>query len=239
MSERSLADEWEAQATAWERWTRTPGHDHHFHRYNWPSFLKLLPPAGQATLDLGCGEGRAGNALQQLGHRLTGADSAPSLARLATRTGAYEKVVVADAAVLPFPDRSFDLVMAFMSLQDMDDAPAAVHQTARVLTPGGRFAAALVHPFASAHLGRGPQAQRSYFDVQRTIDDVERNGITFTFHQVHRPLHAWLALFFDAGLVIEDVREPRPSADDVEADPALAKTRAKPAFLHVLAAKRP
>src|SRR4051812_46649288 len=41
VSERPIADEWEAQAQAWERWTRTPGHDRHFHRYNWPSFLDL------------------------------------------------------------------------------------------------------------------------------------------------------------------------------------------------------
>lgn len=236
MGERSLAEEWEAQATAWEQWTRTPGHDHHFHRYNWPSFLELLPPPGRATLDLGCGEGRAGDVLRELGHRVTGVDAAPSLARLASHTGAYDEVVVADASALPFPDCSFDLVIAFMSLQDMDDAPAVLHQTARILTPGGRVAAAIVHPFASAHLGREPDAQRSYFDVQRTVDDVERDGIAFTFHQVHRPLHAWLALFFDAGFVIQDVREPRPSIEDVDADPGLAKTRAKPAFLHVLAA---
>jgi SAM-dependent methyltransferase len=87
--------------------------------YNWPSFLDLLPPAGRGTLDLGCGEGRAGIALRDLGHRVTGVDAAPSLAKLATQSGAYEKVIVADAAALPFPDRSFDLVLAFMSLQDI------------------------------------------------------------------------------------------------------------------------
>ncbi|MEN3281634.1 MAG: hypothetical protein V7607_2774 [Solirubrobacteraceae bacterium] len=233
MSERSLAQEWEAQASAWERWTRTPGHDHHFHRYNWPSFLGLVPAAGRATLDLGCGEGRAGVVLHGLGHRVTGVDCAPSLAKLAAQTGAYEEVVVADAAALPFPAGSFDVVVAFMSLQDMDDASGVVREAARVLAPGGRVVAAVVHPFASAHLGRERALQRSYFDVQRTVDDVQRDGIAFTFHQIHRPLHAWFALFFEAGFLIEDVREPRPSSDDVDADPSLAKTRARPAFLHV------
>jgi len=28
MSDRPLAAEWAAQAEAWARWTRTPGHDH-------------------------------------------------------------------------------------------------------------------------------------------------------------------------------------------------------------------
>lgn len=239
MSDRSLAEEWEAQATAWERWTRTPGHDHHFHRYNWPAFLELLPPPRRATLDLGCGEGRAGIALHELGHRVTGVDSSPSLARLASQKGAYDEVVLADAAAaLPFPDHSFDLVIAFMSLQDMDDAAGVLQQSARVLMPGGRFVAAFVHPFASAQLDKAPESQRSYFDVQRTVDEVGRDGITFTFHQIHRPVHAWLALFFDAGYIIEDVREPRPSIEDVETEPALEKGRAYPGFLHVLAATR-
>lgn len=233
VSERRLADEWEAQAETWARLARTPGYDYYFHRYNWPSFLELLPPAAGATLDLGCGEGRGGVALHRLGHRTVGVDSSPSLARLAAETGAYHQAVVADAASLPFDDASFDLAIAFMSLQDMDDAPEAVREAARVLVPGGRLVAAFVHPFASAHLGRGPAEQRSYFEVQRTLDEVERDGIAFAFHQIHRPLQEWLGMFLDAGLQIEAVREPRPSDADVQAVPALARSRLKPAFLHL------
>lgn len=180
MSGRSLSEEWEGQAEAWARWTRTPGHDHHYHRYNWPSFLELIPAAGRSTLDLGCGEGRAG-----------------------------------------------------VALRDMDDARAAVSETARVLAPGGRCVAAFVHPFASAHLGRAPDEHRSYFEVQRTLDEVERDGIAFAFHQVHRPLEEWLGIFLDAGFQIEALREPRPREADVAAVPRLAESRRKPAFLHL------
>jgi SAM-dependent methyltransferase len=175
--------------------------------------------------------------LGQLGHRMVGVDSAPSLAKLASATGYYEDVLVGDAASLPFGDATFDLVIAFMSLQDMDDTASVVREAARVLTPDGRMVSAFVHPFASAHLGREPAEQRSYFDVQRTLDEVDRDGIAFAFHQIHRPLEAWMALFFDAGLRIEDVREPRPSETDVLAHPPLAKSRAKPAFLHVRCAR--
>jgi SAM-dependent methyltransferase len=233
VSERSLAEEWEAQSGAWERWTRTPGHDHHFQRYNWPAFVELIPPAGHATLDLGCGEGRTGVVLHDLGHVVTGVDIAPSLAQLASRTGAYENVLVADAAALPLGDHAFDLVVAFMSLQDMDDAAGALREAARVLVTGGYVVAAVVHPVASARLGDEAAERRNYFDVQRTVDELERDGLAFTFHQIHRPLEAWFALFLDAGFVIEDVREPRPGEQDIAADPRLARARAKPTFLHV------
>lgn len=233
MGERPLAKEWEAQADAWARWTRTPGQDHHFSRYNLPSFLQLIPSVEGRTLDVGCGEGRVGVALRQRGYRMVGVDSAPSLARLATETGAYEQVVVADAAALPFPDRVFDLVIAFMSLQDMDDAGGAVREAARVLSPGGVFVAAVVHPFASAHLSRDSVEQRSYFDTQRTLDEVTCDGLSFAFHQIHRPLEAWFKLFFDAGLRIEDLREPRPTEADVAAERRLGKSRNYPSFLHL------
>lgn len=233
VTERPLSEEWEAQADAWARWTRTPAHDHHYHHYNWPSFRELIPPPGHATLDLGCGEGRAGVALRELGHRTVGVDASPSLARLASETGAYEQVVLADAASLPFDDCAFDLAIVFMSLQDMDDARGAVCETARVLAPGARCVAAFVHPFASAHLGRAPDEHRSYFEVQRTLDEVQRDGIEFAFHQVHRPLQQWLSMFLDAGFRIETVREPRPTEADVRAVPRLAESRRKPAFLHL------
>jgi hypothetical protein len=120
-----------------------------------------------------------------------------------------------------------------MSLQDMDDAAGALRESARSLEPGGRLAAAIVHPFASAHLGHPGREQRSYFELQRTLDAVERDGLAFSFHQVHRPLHAWFALLHDAGFLIEDLREPRPSGRDAAEDETLARTREFPAFLQI------
>src|SRR4029077_14448429 len=90
-------------------------------------------------------------ALRQLGHRLTGVDLAPSMVRLAEETGPYAEVRRADAGALAFEDCAFDLVLAFMSLQDMDDAAGAVRESARVLDPGGRLVLAVVHPFGSPH----------------------------------------------------------------------------------------
>ena len=227
MAERRLSQEWERLAGDWATFTRTPGHDVFFHRYNWPAFLGLVPRPGRATLDVGCGEGRVGPVLRELGHRVTGIDASATMVRLAAESGAYEQVLVADAAALPFDDGAFDLALAFMTLQDMDDPAGALREAARVLEPGGSLVAALVHPFNS---GR----DRPYFDVARTVEEFERDGITMTFHQLHRPLESWFALARWAGLEIEELREPRAPVGV----PELARVRDRPVFLH-LRCRRP
>ncbi len=89
----SLSDAWERHAAQWEGWTRTPGHDVYHERLNWPAFHALVPPPGRRTLDVGCGEGRAGRQLSADGHRMVGIDSSPTLVELAREAGGYAEVV--------------------------------------------------------------------------------------------------------------------------------------------------
>jgi ubiquinone/menaquinone biosynthesis C-methylase UbiE len=55
-------------------------------------------------------------------------------------------VVLGDAAALPLPDAAADCVVAFMSLQDVDDMETAVGELARVLDGGGRLVLAITDP---------------------------------------------------------------------------------------------
>jgi len=194
---------WEAEAERWLAWTRTPGHDHWFSNWNWPAFVDLLPPPGGRTLDLGCGEGRCGRWLAEHGHAVTGVDGSPTLADHARAAGGYDEVLCADVAALPFPDASFDLVCAFMSLHDVDDLDGAVAELRRVLEPGGRLAAALYHPQSSAGYGEG-----GYDTPHRWEMTIERGGLEMTFHSMHRPLSDYLEALAGAGLVLEELREP-------------------------------
>ncbi len=214
----TLRDAWESEAERWVAWAREPGHDSYwvFHR---DRFLELLPPPTGLTIDVGCGEGRLPRDLVARGYSVIGVDGSPTLidyARAADPDGDYR---VADAAELPLDDGVATLVTAFMSLQDVDDMPAAVREAARVLLPGGRLCLAIVHPINSAG-GFASMADdapfvitESYFAPRVSAERMEREGLEMTFVSEHRPLETYVAALASAGFVIERVVEvPDPTA---------------------------
>ncbi len=235
----SLREVWDAQADDWIRFATDPAGDEANPLYNLPRFLELLPPPGRRTLDLGCGEGRLGRALRDRGHHVVGVDSSPRMAQAARESIA---TLVADAAALPFDDGSFDLVGAFMSLQDFDDLDAAVCEAARVLERGGRFGFAVQHPLASAGTFESRQPDSpfvvagSYLAHLRHDNQLDRDGFRFTFSFVHRPLESYARALEAAGLLIEAVREPEPVAGYLTHESRRRWLRI-PLFLHVRAVK--
>jgi SAM-dependent methyltransferase len=226
VAEQSMSEKWDAKADEWTAWARSPTHDVFFRELNWPAFQELLPPAGAATLDLGCGEGRVGRELARAGHRLSGVDSSPTLIAAAERAGDYQRLVCADGAELPFKDASFDLAIAFMSLQDMDRPADAIAELARVLRPGGYAAIAIVHPF-----NRSPEGLEDYFAERRRTQPHERDGLPITFEEMERPLDAYTGPLAASGFVIEQLREPR--AFGREPPDPLARATRRPYFLHL------
>jgi hypothetical protein len=58
-----------------------------------------------------------------------------------------------------------------------------------------------------------------------------------TFHDTHRPLSAYTAALEHAGLDIEALREPVPSADYVGQVPSMARWQREPIFLLIRAVK--
>ena len=222
------------------RFARDPAGDRANLLFNLPLFLELLPPPGRATLDLACGEGRLGAELERLGHHVVGVDSSPGMVAAAAE---LIEAVVADAAELPFEDGAFDLVAAFMSLQDLDHLESALREAARVLEPSGRLCFCNLHPIATAGRfdSREPDSPfaivGSYFDPQRHDDVVERDGFRITFAYVHRPLEAYVRTLERAGFLIEAIREPLPPQAYLEASPGSLRWQRVPLFLHVRALK--
>lgn len=219
---------WEANARQWLAWARTPDQDVYFWQLNLPAFGELLSAPGRRTLDVGCGEGRLGRLLAEQGHRMIGIDSSPTLVEHARSAGGYEELVCGDAGEMPWPSGHADLAIAFMSLHDMPDPAAAIHEIARVLDPGGILCVAIVHP-----LNRSAEALEHYFTERRFSDVVTRRGLAMTFEGVDRPLESYTGPLAAAGFVIEALREPRAAAADVTHHPELSPAAERPLFLHL------
>jgi SAM-dependent methyltransferase len=198
-----LREAWQARADAWIRWSRSPELDDDFWRFHLAQFLDLLPPPGQLTVDVGCGEGRLGRVLAAAGHRVVGCDAAFDMLKAAVDAPQACAAVVADAVMLPLRDGSADLVIAFMCLHDFDDMRTAIGEAARVLAPSGRLAVALKHPVVTAKLAGTYAAERRY-----TADTVKKGGLAMTYEGLHRPLTAYTAALAASGLVIDAIREP-------------------------------
>jgi ubiquinone/menaquinone biosynthesis C-methylase UbiE len=205
----SQREAWEAVAAEWaefvRRGTDTP--------YTWNSgaFLGLLPAPGRLTVDVGCGEGRLARQLAAHGYRVVAFDVSPTMVRLASEADPQGDYRVADAAALPLVDGEADLVVAFMSLQDVDDVGSAIREAARVLEPRGRMCLAVLHPVFSAGEIQGEEPDApfviagSYLDAFR--EDSPMIGVSFTVTTFHRPLETYFRALEDAGFLVEAARE--------------------------------
>jgi SAM-dependent methyltransferase len=238
----SFNEAWEREARNWIAWARTPGHDA-YHEYS-PAFFELVPPAGRATLEIGCGEGRVSRDLGRRGHRVTAVDASPTLLAAAREAQRDATFVLGDAAALPFEDDAFDLVVAYNSLMDVQDMPGAVGEAARVLAPNGRFCVCVVHPLTDAGRFEAPEAEAPfvlrwpYFGQRRIEEPFEHNGLRITFHGWAYPFEDYARAFEGAGLVIEALREPKQRDDVVASDPAEARWQRLPAFLFLRLRRR-
>jgi ubiquinone/menaquinone biosynthesis C-methylase UbiE len=88
---------------------------------------------GAALIDVGCGVGMLGRLYPQLG--LVGVDASFPLLRQAKN--GYSLRLECTAARLPFPDASFDGVLAINMLHHVLEPAATTAEFARVLKPGG------------------------------------------------------------------------------------------------------
>lgn len=97
---------------------------------------------GERVLDLGCGDGNyTGPAAERTGNAIGLDVSAEMLAAARKRLGDRPDIewVEGDAARVPFPDASFDAVVAVTLLCFVQDPRMVVSEAFRVLRPGGRL----------------------------------------------------------------------------------------------------
>jgi len=179
--------------------------------YARPAILDLAGDvAGRRILDAGCGSGLVMEALRDRGAVVTGFDkSAGMLEQARRRLGGDADLQVAELGRrLPFPDGTFDDVIASLVLHYLEDWGPALNELRRVLKPGGRLVMSVDHPLAVALRNREWGRQADYFATTSLTVEWTAGGQSALLRFWDRPLHAMSDAFAAAGFRIAVISEP-------------------------------
>jgi SAM-dependent methyltransferase len=169
---------------------------------------KLVGGPGLRVLDLGC---RTGALTQHYaeGNTVVGVDVDRSALEQAEARLRIETVWTDVEEELPFPDNSFDVVVAGELLEHLADPGAVVAHVRRVLRPGGRFVGSVPNAFRLKSrlryaAGRHPETDSTHLQLFTSaalaallgdFDDVEIRFAVGRYVRWHARLMARVQVF--------------------------------------------
>lgn len=188
--------------------------------------------AGARVLELGCGSGPYSVWLAERGAQVVGLDLSQTMISLAQER-TRERNVSADFRVadirdpLPFGEGEFDLIVTATALHYVEDLGATMKEAARVLKPGARLVASVLHPMSTALFPlsdsedvEGPDPWEGWYfgSPIRCIEtpwlafgDVAKEGRRIFCH--HHTIADYFGAISSAGFAITEMLEPTPHLD--------------------------
>ena len=180
----------------------------------------LMDVTGLKVLDVGCGEGRYARKLAKKGAMVTGVDPVEAFIKHARALHPDGTYVIAGGESLPFPDRSFDLVLSYLSIIDILQYRKAIHEMGRVLRSNGRIVLVTLSNLASTTDGwaKDEAGRKIYRTVDRYMEEfsMDLSWTDINIRNYHRPLSSILGAFFECGLVVDGFYEPLPRPESAE-----------------------
>ncbi|MEO6157125.1 MAG: class I SAM-dependent methyltransferase [Ilumatobacteraceae bacterium] len=237
-------DLWETHAAWWINGF-TEGADAEYEEQILPLAAEELSGA-RRVLDVGCGDGQVSRLAWSLGAELVvGIDPTWNQVSVAHERGGGAAFAKAGAAALPFPDATFDAVVACLVFEHIRDVDQAIAEVARVLRPDGRFCFFLNHPLLQTpnsgwiddqFLDPPEQYWRigPYLVEDETIEEVEKD-VFIPF--IHRPLSRYVNALSANGLLVRRMVEPAPPAGFLARAAEYAQAATIPRLLYLRTTK--
>ncbi|OZQ67429.1 SAM-dependent methyltransferase [Paenibacillus sp. VTT E-133280] len=198
-----------------------------------PALIRLMGSVeNKKVLDAGCGEGYLSRMIAKAGASVTGVDYSQNMIQLATSKSQEDLKITfrhGNCEELSFlQNKSFDLIVSNMVLHDLSDYEMAIHEMNRLLVDGGTFIFSIPHPcFVTPGSGwvKSDTGEKLYWKVDNYFFEGTYNQ-NFPIDQeekfliFHRTLSSYVNTIVRAGFQIEEMIEPKPSAEMIEKYPS-------------------
>ena len=227
MNTDSSTTSWDLIAADWAKFAETNDYRIHFLI---PHTLRLLESVnGKSILDLGCGEGEYARILSKKGAVVTAIDGSEKLIKIAQEKAGQEGLsiphLVRNANALNgIKTQSFDIVLASMSLMDVEDYGGALVESRRVLRKGGKLLMSILHPCFTK------RATNNYFDKTPWEEFVAKDFKQKVLFR-HMPLQDFINPLLELGFKMQRFYEPMPTQAQMQASPRIPRLAKVPMFL--------
>ncbi|MHA3915451.1 class I SAM-dependent methyltransferase [Halovulum sp. GXIMD14793] len=238
---------WDTSAEAWIADMGEDGDFSRTHVLDQPMLAAVRHHKPDNLLDVGCGEGRFCRMVAREGIEVMGLDPTAAMLRQARLCDPDGRYVDGQAEALPFAAGSFDMVVSYLTLIDIEDYRKALSEMARVLRPSGHLLIANLNSFVTAipedmensSWERDAAGNRLAVRIDNYL--TPRGG-WFEWRDIrvfnhHRPMRDYMQALLGLGLMLIEFDEPGPCRADGPAEATDAQARVP--YFHIMCWRKP